>query len=937
MVDGAARGNVHTVGSERAALVARHLLLARLRDRPGDPAALRALERVDAARRVTGTQLELDLPETVTNPIDASDWPVSGPGARLAQRLLVDRLHVAPGDHAASRALKAVVDTVAGNRHDGIDDWPGATLVGPRPCRSRLQHRSRDERSALRGARDATAAIVRRVPALLGRVGARAASRVAARAARGGRTLARVLDGWCRQWVSLTGLRRIGRAVTSSTRTAARIGTAVGTGSLLVALATVSVFGGADLVGRLSLVDARVDLRPLARASTIYAADGSPLALLGVEDREPVAFRDIPRVLVDAVVAAEDQTFWTNAGVDVSALIRALVTNVQAGRVAQGGSTITEQLAKNRILDPERDTSRKLQQLALALAIDASSPKRRVLTQYLNTVYFGRGAYGVRAAARRYFRPWDANGASGAVALHNLTLGQAALLAGLIASPLTYDPFEHPDRAQARRAHVLQRMVELGFVSREAAERASAEPLPSVPPVSDLRPRDIVVDEVQQRLLADPRLGASPAERRDRLLKGGLAVYTTIDPTAQARAEQAIAETLPDDPRFTAALVAIDPATGHVLAMAGGPGYEELQYNLATHTPGRQAGSTFKVITLAAALEAGYSPNDLVDGSSPCTATRPGYPVWSTVNAEPGGGWLTLRAATAGSVNCAFARVIASLGPPAVIDMAHRLGIDQPIPNYLPITLGASETTPLEMATVASTLAAGGIRHDPVFVARVVAPDGRVLLDDTRPPGRRVLDPSVAGCVTHVLRDAVERGTGTAARLPGVDVAGKTGTTDDHGDAWFLGYTANLAAVVWMGAPVGRVPMTNVGGIRVFGGTYPARIWRAFASAVLEGRPVPGFPEPGSGCGRPGTRITDAGRSALTPRDEQGAGPTPTGRTSTPAPPPPSPTSPPPTPPAAAAPSVTTTAIPTVPSSPPSLASGSDHAAHSKGSSLAPG
>jgi len=303
----------------------------------------------------------------------------------------------------------------------------------------------------------------------------------------------------------------------------------------------------------------------------------------------------------------------------------------------------------------------------------------------------------------------------------------------------------------------------------------------------------------------------------------------------------------------------MDPNTGAVKAMVGGPGFEESQYNIATQPPGRQPGSTWKVITLAAALEAGYSPEDMVDGTSPCTVAAPGTGMYTTQNAEGGGGMLSLRAATEESVNCAFARLIASVGPAKAVDMAHRLGIAQDVPAFLSITLGTREATPLEMATVTSTLAAGGVRHDPVFVTRVTTPEGNVLLDAANAPGERVVGPDLAACETDMLRGVIANGTGTAARTDAHTAAGKTGTTDEKTDAWFVGYTPQLATVVWYGASKGRVPGAG------FGGQTPAAIWKAFMDSQLAGQPDAPFAPPGGPCGVPGEQITPAGREPLPP------------------------------------------------------------------------
>jgi membrane peptidoglycan carboxypeptidase/cytoskeletal protein CcmA (bactofilin family) len=588
-------------------------------------------------------------------------------------------------------------------------------------------------------------------------------------------------------------------------------------------------------------------LKGLAQRTTVVAADGSPIGVLGDVDRQAVKLAEVPKVLVKAVIATEDQSFYSNSGIDPGGLARAFVENVTSGQIEQGGSTISQQVVKNRILGSRRrDVRQKVREIVLAYRLNDRYSKDQILEEYLNTVYFGQGAYGVKSAAERFFGKQ----------LAELDVADSALLAGLIAEPEGGNPFKNPERAKLRRDEVLQIQVEHGDLTRADAAAAGQQPLPTVPPPAEHRPENYFVEEVQRRLLADPRLGATEEQRRDRLLRGGLRIETTLDPVAQQRAQSAIDGNLPGQPPFTGALVAMEPNTGAVRAMVGGPGFAQSQYNIATRQPGRQPGSTWKIITLAAALEAGYSPDDNVDGTSPCTVGAPGAGVYTTQNAEGPGGNLTLRAATEESVNCAFARLIGSLGPAKAVDMAHRLGIVQDVPAFLSITLGTREATPLEMATVTSTLADGGVRHDPVFVSKITAPDGKVVLDSTNAPGQRVISPDIAACETDILRGVVTNGTGTGAQTAHT-VAGKTGTTDEKTDAWFTGYTPQIATVVWYGASTGRVPGAG------FGGQTPASIWKAFMDAQLASQPDVPFAPPGGPCAAPGEQVTDAAPPGL--------------------------------------------------------------------------
>ncbi len=616
-------------------------------------------------------------------------------------------------------------------------------------------------------------------------------------------------------------------------------------GGIGVGLCFAALVPGVRLFTSTTRQDEAITLGTLDERTTVYDIHGNVIATLGLIDREPVKLADVPRVVIDAVIATEDRTFWDNPGVDVKSAMRAVLANVDKGGIAQGGSTITQQLVKKRVVGEKKDLNRKAREMVLALRLNEQYTKPEILEEYLNTVYFGQGAYGIQTASEKFFLFQGLDGNWYPKPLKELTVADAALLAGLIQNPEGYNPFTNPARAQRRRAEVLVRMREEGVITTAQEAEAKAAPLPIIKPPTELRPDNYFVEEVQRRLLNDTKLGENAQERRSKLLLGGLSIYTTYDPEAQANAQAAVDQVVPNVPPFTAALAVIDPSNGEVRAIVGGPNFKTVQFNLATQGA-RQPGSTYKAITLTAAIEAGYSPDDLVDGSSPCTVTYKGLPPYTTKNAgdNVGGGVMTLRQATVGSVNCAYANVISALGPPAVAEMAKRLGITTDVPPYLSITLGTVEATPLDMASVFATLAAGGVYHQPQFVRRVIAKDGTVIEQNDNGVGKRVVPREVALTVTDILQGVVTGGTGTAARLPGREVAGKTGTTDDTTDAWFCGITPQISSCVWMGAPVGRVSMTNVKGRVVYGGTYPAETWKAFMDIELADKPVVNFDLP---------------------------------------------------------------------------------------------
>jgi penicillin-binding protein 1A len=611
-------------------------------------------------------------------------------------------------------------------------------------------------------------------------------------------------------------------------------GLALGVGLLVPEVRALTHAGKSD--GEESLVQ----LEEFAQRTEVYDRDGNLKAVLHAEEnRQPVPLTSVPEHVYNAILDVEDDRFWVHGGVDLRSTVRALRKNVSSGSVRQGGSTITQQLVKNALLTPERSMNRKVREAVLAIRLENKLDKKEILERYLNTVYFGNGAYGVQAASETYFN----------TDVGNLSDAQAAFLAGMIRNPEGYDPIKHPEASRARRDFALTRMVSNGHISKDRADEiAGGESLPTA--VSDPLPEanDYFVEEVKQRLLDDTRLGETAQERYNALFKGGLKIYTSLDADMQRAAERNVAKILPDTKgKFTAALVSVEPGTGYVRAMVAGKDFNDAKYNLATARggSGRQPGSSFKPFVLLAALEKGHSPSDTIDGTTPCTIKVPGFAPYDVENYEgEGGGILSLTDATIHSVNCAYVRLGAVTGLDNVVDMASRLGIPEGrLKPYPSISLGALEVAPLDMATAYATIANDGVFHPPRFVEKVEDRRGKVLFGGPE-KGKRVVDSQYTREAIQVMRGVVQRGTGTRARLPGRQVAGKTGTSQNHENAWFVGFTPQLATAVWMGSPAGNVPMRNVGGIKVAGGTYPARIFGAYMDEALEGEPAIDFPLP---------------------------------------------------------------------------------------------
>ena len=577
---------------------------------------------------------------------------------------------------------------------------------------------------------------------------------------------------------------------------------------------------------------------PLAESSRILAADGSVVtALHGEENRETVPLARVPLALRNAVVAIEDERFWEHKGVDTKSVLRAVYANAAEGEVVEGGSTITQQYVKNELVGPDRTLRRKLREASLAYQLERRYTKERILELYLNTIYFGNGAYGVQAAANEYF----------GIAVDQLGLAQAALLAGLIRAPNRTDPYLRPEVAAGRRRVVLEKMVELGWATTEQAAAAGAEPLLSATPAADRYPAPHFVERVKRFILDDPRFGPTPDARRDLLFKGGLRITTTLDRRRQAAAEAAIARVLSSpetDP--AAAVVSIEPGTGFVQALVGGRDFfgsaAEAKFDLATQGS-RPAGSAFKPFVLAAALEQQVPVTKFYDAPATLTIPLPREP-WTVSNYEgQGGGRMTLVDATIRSVNTVYAQLILDVGPADAVATAARLGITSPLQPLPSAVLGTNDVTPLEMASAYGTLANRGLAVPPVFVTRVVGSDGRVLFQHQHSQ-KRVLAQGSADVAVDVLRQAVERGTGVKARI-GRPVAGKTGTGQEWRDAWFVGFTPELATAVWVGFPDRQRSMVPPATrILVTGGSWPAEIWGLYAAEALADVPAGEFPVP---------------------------------------------------------------------------------------------
>jgi penicillin-binding protein 1A len=563
------------------------------------------------------------------------------------------------------------------------------------------------------------------------------------------------------------------------------------------------------------------------------------------EDRKVVPYEALPEVLIQAVIAAEDRTFFAHRGIDPLGIARALYRDLRDEGVRQGGSTITQQYVKNAFLSPERTMVRKVREAVLAVKLERELTKEEILTRYLNRIYFGRGAYGVAAASQAFFgRP-----------VEELDLAQAAYLAGLIRAPETADAERHPEEASRRRASVLVRMVEDGYITQAQADEAASRPWSDVVPRRSregLGPvrgseygTEYFVEAVRQEL--------AELFPDGQLYSRGLRVYTTLDHDRQRAAFETVTGLLsqPGDPQ--ASIVALD-GRGRVVAMVGGTDFSRSQVNLALGRAGggsgRQPGSTFKTFALAEAIEQGFSARSLYPAPSSIVlaGANDGQDWRVSGGASPDGFWDLVDALRVSS-NTVYAQLMLDLGPDSVVELARRLGVSAPVTPVNSVVLGSGEVSVLDMAVAYSTLANEGMRYPPRLIDRVEDAEGNVLCwypsegscsPVSEPRAELVLDPAIARQVNYALTQVVEAGTGRRARF-GNAAAGKTGTTQDNRDAWFVGFTCGLTAAVWMGhAGAPGEParfMDDFRGLEVQGGGFPAELFSRFMARATRGAP----------------------------------------------------------------------------------------------------
>ncbi len=592
----------------------------------------------------------------------------------------------------------------------------------------------------------------------------------------------------------------------------------------------------------------------LSRVSRIYASNGTLLAELhdGIVS-EPARFEDIPGVMINAILAAEDSDFFVHAGVDWSAIASAFIDNLGSD-TQRGGSTITQQVVKKTFVGDEISYERKLREAVTAIELERRYSKEQILEFYLNSVYFGSSAYGVRAAGREFFDK----------ELDELTVAEAATLAVLPRNPSIYSPRSNPKTTLDRRNSVIGEMLDADFITQAQYDAAIAENMSIAPPKTFTSPADHVVAEVKRRLLEDPEfafLGDTRDERKQAIFGcpadavdchggGGLNIWLTIDLDLQNAANEILHNWLPTpaDPEEeapTGAIATVDSKTGAILVMASGLPFGEQQFDLATQGK-RNPGSSFKPFTLVAALEQGKSLNSFWDSTSPKEFEIGGGQIWKVSNAGGGGsGLMRLFDATYNSVNVVYAGVSVEIGPENIVDVAHRMGIESPLPAVPAITLGVGEVSPLEMASAYTNFSTNGSWAESYLIESISDPNGGISYQH-EVSRIQTVDSAVIAAARQPLEIVPVSGTAPRANI-GRPQGGKTGTHQNYTEAWFVGFVPQAATAVWVGFPDSQKPLTNVRihgetYSRVFGGSVPAPIWKEFMQIYLADKPADDFP-----------------------------------------------------------------------------------------------
>jgi len=596
-----------------------------------------------------------------------------------------------------------------------------------------------------------------------------------------------------------------------------------------------------------------------SQSTIIQYSNGSEIGRIGSQNRQVLPLAKIPLRLRYAVMAAEDRNFYSNRAFSATGIARALLNNLKSGSLnGEGGSTITQQYAKTAFLTPSRTVQRKIKELVISLKLENALTKDQILENYLNTIYFGRGAYGVQTAAQQYFNR-NAN---------QLTISQSAIVASILRSPGLYDPFYGDKEQKARNKARLERRFEYvisGMLDKKwiTAAEAKAAKMPMIAPRTTSGqlsgPKGYIIDAVQKEL---SKLGFT----QDQLLVGGYVIKTTLDQRAQQSAVDAVNKFTPSPAptNLHTALVAIRPGTGEVIAMYGGKDYVVRQLNDATQSIAL-AGSTFKPFALVAGLEAGIPLTSMWNGDSPQTFDDLGKPYLVSNYGDEGWGQVDLMTATQHSINTVFVPLGIKAGMDKVVDAARRAGIPESVAMIATpsVVLGVASPHVIDVANSYATFAAQGVYSKPYMVATVTGPNKGVLYEG-KPQTQEVFNKDVMADLTYALKSVVNGGTGAAALGLGRPAAGKTGTSQSNASAWFSAYTPQLAASVALFRDSASESLNGIGGLTsVTGGTFPAKIWTAFMKGALKDEPVMSFPAPANIGGLDPVVMTSGGRQSM--------------------------------------------------------------------------